>query len=179
MLKAYCISHQNEWDTYLQQVMMAYRSSPQSSTKVTPNKMVFGREVVLPMQAMVGRPRMEEKLKDCDQYVEDLQERMSHCHDIARENLRSASKYQKKHYDSNSKKVKYTVGQDVWLHDPTRKVGVSTKLTNKWKGPYLVTKVIDELVCLVKRTPKGKPKAYHVDRLYPYSGRKVLRWTNC
>jgi hypothetical protein len=56
---------------------MAYRSSHQSSTKVTPNKMVFGREVVLPMQAMAGHPRMEEKLDEWNQFVEDLQERMS------------------------------------------------------------------------------------------------------
>ena len=106
----------------------------------------------------------------------DLQDSLKRSHEIARDNLKQASKYQKRHYDIGSKRVSYSVGQQVWLHDPTRKVGVSTKLTNKWKGPYLVTAVVDDLICLVKKTPKGKSKAYHVDRLHPYHGRKIIRW---
>lgn len=176
MLKPYCQSNQNVWDTYLQQVMLAYRSTPQSSTKISPNKMLYGHEVVLPVQAFTGRPCDQVEHKNIDVYVENLHEKLVSIHDLARQNLKSATMYQKRYYDTNAKRGTYKKGQLVWLYDPVRKVGISTKLVNKWKGPFVVTKVIDDLVCLVKRTSKGKSKAYHVDRLIPYHGRKVLSW---
>ncbi|KAH3819711.1 hypothetical protein DPMN_121454 [Dreissena polymorpha] len=54
MLSMYCYSNQHDWDRYLQQVMMAYRSSVHASTGQTPNKMVFGHENILPLQALVA-----------------------------------------------------------------------------------------------------------------------------
>lgn len=176
MLKPFCQENPKSWDEHLQQVMMAYRSSPQSSTKVTPNKMMFGREVVLPMQAVIGRPKEEKDETDSDSYILDLQNKLVDCHDMARQNLKVAARYQKKHYDSTSVKKLHDTGQLVWLHDPTRKVGVCSKLMNKWKGPFIITKKLDDLICLVKRTPTGKPKAYHVDRLHHYEGSRIPLW---
>ena len=176
MLKPYCSSNQNTWDKYLQQVMMAYRSSPQSSTKITPNKMVFGREVVLPIQAVIGRPVGDHGRTDPESFVHKLQDKLNECHEVARKNLRSAAVYQKRHYDSNAKKKTFRAAQLVWLHDPSRKVGISSKLMNKWKGPFVITKVVDDIVCLVKQTASGKSKAYHIDRLYPYQGNRVPVW---
>ena len=49
MLTMYCEKKQDTWDEFLQQVMMAYRSSVHKSTSRTPNAMVFGREVTLPL----------------------------------------------------------------------------------------------------------------------------------
>ena len=140
MLKSYCQVQQNNWDFYLQQVMMAYRSSPHSSSKISPNRMMLGREITLPMQAVVGRPRSDDFVKDFNDYVIDLEDNLQKCHDIARENIKAASRYQRKYYDCSSKKRSFKPGQLVWLHDPSRKVGISSKLVNKWKGPFVVTK---------------------------------------
>ena len=138
MLSMYCNDNQKEWDKYIPQVMMAYRSSPHASTKISPNKMVFGREIVLPIQAYIGRPKLEDD-EETEDYVGVLQQRLEKIHDLARDNLKQASEYQKKYYDTGAKKKKrYSAGQLVWLHDPTRKVGVCSKLINKWKGPYIV-----------------------------------------
>ena len=176
MLKSYCQKQQNVWDIYLQQVTMAYRSSPHSSTKLSPNKMVFGKDVMLPMQAFIGRPGVGGEKAPDDNYVMDLQDKLQQCHDIARENIRVAAKYQKKHYDSNSKKKQYVTGQLVWLHDPSRKKGICSKLINKWKGPFVITRMVDSLICMVKQSSKKKARAYHVDRLYPYLGTKIPMW---
>ncbi len=70
----------------------------------------------------------------------------------------------------------FKVGQAVWLHDPARRVGVCSKLSDKWKGPYLVTRKLDDLLYLVKRSPKQPAKAFHVDRLLPYRGRNLTPW---
>ena len=64
----------------------------------------------------------------------------------------------------------------MWFHDPTRKVGVCHKLINKWKGPYLVTRKLDDLVYLVKKSPRQPVRAYHLDRLLPYHGKNIPQW---
>lgn len=176
MLKPYCSSQQTTWDIFLQQVVMAYRSSQHSSTKMTPNKMVFGREIILPIQAVTRRPKCSDGDVEYDEHVTTLQTKLQQIHEVARQNLKVAVSYQKKHYDITSKKRSFDTGQVVWIHDPTRKIGVCSKLTNVWKGPCLITRKLDDLVCMVKRTSSGRPKAYHIDRLQPYRGNKIPRW---
>jgi len=176
ILKAFCENNQNAWDIYLQQSVMAYRSFPQNSTKISPNKMVCGREITLPLQAFTSRPAAFSDEQHVEDYVFDLQDQLKACHEIARKNIKAAATYQKRHYDVGSKRKSYATGQLVWLHDPTRKVGICTKLKNKWKGPYLISRRVDDLVYMVKQTACGKAKAYHVDRIQPYKGTKLPRW---
>ena len=59
MLTMYCESKQNAWDQHLPYVMLAYRSSVHDSTGFSPNMMMLGREVELPLQAVVGSPQGE------------------------------------------------------------------------------------------------------------------------
>lgn len=177
MLTMYCNENQDNWDVYLPQVMMAYRSSAHASTQVSPNRMVLGREITLPLQAVIGRPASEEMTEpDVESYVQNLQDKLVEAHSLGRINLRKASSYQKRHYDSKAKPKSYSQGQLVWLHDPSRKVGVCSKLKNHWKGPFLITRVVDDLICLVKQGARQKAKAYHIDRLWPYQGRLVPTW---
>ena len=72
LLTMYCIQDKKDWDLYLPQVMMAYRSSVQSSTGQSPNKMVNGREIMLPMAAAIGQPQ-EENSGTVEDYVNNLQ----------------------------------------------------------------------------------------------------------
>jgi hypothetical protein len=50
---------------------------------------------------------------------------------IARKNLKQAAVYQKRHYDLKAKKRLFKKGQPVWTYEPTRKVGIYNKFTNK------------------------------------------------
>ena len=175
MLSMYCAKDQRTWDENLSQVLLAYRSSVHSTTGFTPNFLVFGREVTLPLQAVIGKPN-DSQFPSLEDYVADLQQRLKTAHSVARENLKKNTQYQKRRYDVNSKKRKLEVGQPVWLHDPTRKVGVCHKLCAKWKGPFVVTRCIDDTTYLVKKSAKQMAKAYHVDRLMPYLGRNPPKW---
>ena len=181
MLSMYCQNDQTQWDEYLQQLMMAYRASVNSSTGKTPNMMTLGREAVLPMQAIIGKPTLDDDddSTDVDDYLSRLQTNMSNVHDVARANLGKTANYQKRYYDTHGRRAQMRhleVGQLVWLHDPTRKVGVCHKLINKWKGPYLVTRKLDDLVYLVKKSPRQPVRAYHLDRLLPYHGKNIPQW---
>lgn len=134
------------------------------------------QNVTLPMEVIVGKPSTQPKDDDLDDYVPKLQNRMKQAHYEARKHLKSNSHYQKRHYVIRAKKVTLNVGQAVWLYDNSRKVGVCQKLTSKWKGPYLVTKKINDTTYFVKRSPKLPSKAYHIDRLMPYGGMHRPAW---
>ena len=137
MLAMYCIQDQKDWDLYLPQVMMAYRSSIHSSTGQTPNRMVYGREILLPMAAVIGLPKGENSGTVGD-YVENLQQKLQQVHQLARTNLKKTATYRKKHYDIKSSKRVLTPGQLVWLYEPSKRPGVCAKLAPRWKGPALV-----------------------------------------
>ena len=50
-----CLPQKNKlnWDTLLPYVMLAYRSSVHASTSFTPYRVLFGREMVLPIDIML------------------------------------------------------------------------------------------------------------------------------
>lgn len=179
MLTSFCESDQKRWDEYLPQVMMAYRASINSTTHQSPNKMVFGRDIVLPLEAVIGRPRSTspgDEPCDTDLYISELQNRLETAHEIARKHLKINTDYQKRHYDLRAKKRSLNPGQAVWLADPHRKVGVCTKLSCKWKGPFLVVKKIDDITYLIKKSEKQRATVFHIDRLEPYQGRNIPAW---
>ena len=64
----------------------------------------------------------------------------------------------------------------VWLLE--RLVGVFHTLKNKWKGPYLVTRKLADLIYLVQRSPNQPIRAHHLDRLLPYHGRNIPQWVS-
>jgi hypothetical protein len=176
MLAIYCEDDQQRWDEYLPQLTMAYRASVHSSTGVTPNKMVFGRDVTLPVEAFIGSPNSSIEARDPESYCSQLQTVLVSCHTIARKSLRKNTAYQKRHYDIKAKKRSFSVGQAVWLYNPIRRIGVCSKLTCKWKGPYVITRKLDDITYLVKNGLKLKPKVYHIDRLIPYKGNHIPSW---
>ena len=109
---------------------MAYLASVNSSTGKTPNLMTLGGEVVLPMQAVIGKPQLNDDTGygiDTDDYLSQLQTTFVNVHDVAIANLRKAANYQKPYYDTHSRKAQMRyleAGQLVWLYEPSRKVGV-------------------------------------------------------
>lgn len=178
MLTMYCKDDQRCWDQYLPQVMMAYRASQHASTSRTPNSMMLGREITLPMQAVIGRPVVDsdEESYEPDEYVLDLQSKLDHIHCMARKCLKKKTDYQKRYYDLTAKKRTLKAGQLVWVHDTLRKIGVCQKLTMRWKGPFLITRRIDDVTYMVKKSLKQPAKVHHIDRLRKYEGPKKPVW---
>jgi transposase InsO family protein len=118
MLSSYTNACQNDWDEYLPSVMMAYRSSLHRTLKETPNMMMFGREVRLPLDAMLGRPPEEEYQKlPASEYAAGLIESLEEAHKAVAEAVDQAYRYQKKQYDRQVRSEEYKVGQAVWLRN--------------------------------------------------------------
>ena len=86
MLRCYVSETQKDWDTYLPQLLLAYRSSEHSSTKRTPFFMMFGYEVPLPVDVMFGRPTGE-PYQGANEWAADLRRRKEEAYADVRNNL--------------------------------------------------------------------------------------------
>ncbi len=144
MLSAFVSEHQRDWDTVLPEIMMAYRSSVHCSTGQTPNAMMLGREVELPIDLMVGQPLGEPAPEKC-LYVIELREKLRLAHENARETLGRLAVTQKRNYERKLSTYDYEPGTMVWVYIPNRKTGRSAKLQSHWQGPCRVVDKINDV----------------------------------
>ena len=127
-------------------LMLAYRSSFYESTGQTPAAMMFGREVALPIDLLLGSfPDQKHRSSDLP-YLHELKEKLKEIHEIAWENLEKSCDRQKRLYDHHANAHSYNVGDSVFLFDPTKKKGISPKLQSRWVGPYLVVGKLSDLL---------------------------------
>ena len=131
------------WDDELPMVMLAYRSSVQESTGFTPFRLMFGREVQLPVDIIYGGgPAPGETHSD---YVAQLSERLQKAYQLVRDHLRATQRYQKQYYDRKATGGRYQPGDLVWLYSPAVPKRSCPKFHRPWKGPYRVLKVLSDV----------------------------------
>ena len=167
ILSSYVNANQNDWDEFLPLVTMGYNSSVQASTGFSPSKMMYGREMTLPLDLIFGKPESE-ALKYDTCYVTDLSDNIDQIHDIARRKLKLSSDVQKKSYDHKIYENRYDEGDLVWYYDQNR--GKNRKLNRPWKGPCKIIKRLNDVIYKIHLGGKSKPKIVHHDRLKPYNG---------
>ena len=114
MLSKYVEKNRRNWDEALPLILMAYRSSKQESTTMTPSMMMLGREIELPVDLLYPPPPTDTKLLS-NEYAVQLQNKMKIIHETARASFLEASQKQKRLYDNRISKQKYNVGDAVWL----------------------------------------------------------------
>ena len=156
------------WDQHLGPCMMAYRSSEHISTGYTPFTLMFGREMRLPLDVMVGVP--EATPDHYGDYVSQLKSQLSNAFQDVREHLRTAQHRQKEYFDRGVKERLYQPGDQVFLFDPQLRPGEATKFQRKWKGPYEVLERTTEVNYHIKRPqdPVSRSKVVHFDNLKLY-----------
>ena len=76
MIKSYLRGQQHNWDQHLCCLAAAYHATPHESTGMTPNLLMFGREVRMPIEIMLGSSRAPtgEEVTSYGGYVEALRE---------------------------------------------------------------------------------------------------------
>ena len=170
-------NHRN-WDTLVPLMMMAYRSAVHDTTGYTPARLLFGREIRLPIDLAFGRPQEEApSLSYTSGYVQNLQESLEEIHRYARQHIEIKSDRMKLYYDNQYPDgATLRESMAVWLYNPQRKKGLSPKLGHSWQGPYVITKKINDLVYRIRLGPHTKPKVVHRNRLWRYNGKNVPNW---
>ena len=174
MLRGKLQENQEDWDLKLQTCMMAYRSSVHESTGETPNMLMLGREIEVPLDVITEPPPDSPPLTT--EYALALQQRLLGAHELARRHLGKAAERQKRNYDKRASSKPFQVGDSVWLHNVRRRKGRNPKLDCPWEGPYLVVSVLSDVTYRMKRNRGAKPKVIHADRLKPYLGPTLESW---
>ena len=167
------ICHQKDWDEQLKFAGMAYRSSRHESTGETPNMLMLGREIGTPLDLMVETPGESQCETD---YAWEFRERLRQAHDNARKVLKTSAEKQKKHYDRKVTSSTYKEQDFVWLHNPQRKIGVSSKLRIPWEGPYMIVDKLSDVHVRIQKSPRATCKIVHADRIKLYQGPELQTW---
>ena len=129
-----------EWDLHIPSVLFAYRTAVQSSTKVTPFYLAYGREARLPISFDNLDEVLEENILD---RLFHLVDELPHIRETAKQQVRKTQQKQKRQYDQNIKRSQaYQIGDKVLMYHAAKEKQWSGKLEPKWKGPYYIHQVL-------------------------------------
>ncbi|GFS49882.1 retrovirus-related Pol polyprotein from transposon 412 [Trichonephila clavipes] len=105
---------------------MVERSAVHEATGYSPSQMLFGRDLRLPVDLLFSRP--PDAPLAPEEYIEKLQARMEKMHHLARERIGMAFEKMKAPYDARATGHDFIEGDKVWLWNPKRQKGLSSKL---------------------------------------------------
>ena len=174
MLKAYVNENRDDWDDYLPYLTMAYRATVHETTGSTPNQMMFGRQLSMPIDVvMAPLPQSSGSCACPVEYVEWLRQTLLNVHEHARKRIKSSVARQKRGYDMHAKPTRYEVGQFVWRWYPP---AAKRKLGKGWLGPYLIIACPTDIHCIIQKDPSSSSTRVHIDHLKPHLGRMPDIW---
>jgi len=177
MITTYINDGQTNWDENINLVTSAYRSCVHDATGFTPNMMMFGREVTLPVEISMGCVPSKDFSSCTVDYVVDLQAKLSKVYELARTSLKKNAKRQKRDYDTRLSTQVYQEGDLVLCLNKAKTKGKSKKIDpNIWEGPFQIIQRISDLLYKVQLGRKSKTKIIHHDRLKPYTGSRIPDW---
>ena len=161
MLKVFVNENRNDWDDHLPYIMMAYRATPQASTQCSPNLLMYGREINLPIEVMAPPPP-DQAFSCSSEYVEWIRAVLEEAFRFARQHLATSAERQKRCYDNRSNPRNFQAGHWVWyLYKPYCRL----KFKCPWIGPCLVLRQLGRVNVEIQASPEDKPKVVHVDYL--------------
>lgn len=163
IMSHYVAKSQQDWDTWVPYVLMAYRFHTQSSTGYSPYFLLHGRDPVLPFDNIL-KPQTVKYDTD-ENYVSELMARLNSVFTIVRANLSRSKEKQAIQYNKTASEKHFTLGQLVYLHDPSIRTGLSKKLEKPWTGPYRVVEIKGPVTYKLRKLNGRKELIVHANRL--------------
>ena len=165
---AKCVNEErSNWSQQLPYVMMAYRSSVHESTGYTPQFLVFGQELSLPLNCMYPNPQ-ENETTDSHKFVHNKQQAYHRAFELVRRNLNEKQKRRNAIYNEKVHGPTNKEGQKVLLYHPAIAVGTTSKFGSPWKGPYVIENCLNVVAFGIKEENSSKQQVLHYDRLKPF-----------
>ena len=162
MIRAYVSRGVKDWDEHLPLISMALHSMKNKSTGFSANMLMLGREVIQPIDLILGLPRPSPQ--DPATWVAYLTSNLSKIHTLAREKIGSTQLRQKRDYDLRVYERSFKEGDVVYLRDSATQIGISSKMRPPWIGPYLIIRARPPVYALQGRR---KVQFVHHDRIKP------------
>ncbi|XP_076397886.1 uncharacterized protein LOC143266138 [Megachile rotundata] len=143
-------------DKWLDLAMFSYNTSVHEGTQYTPHELVFGDPARVPTADTM---LVETTNESYNQYLRDLQTKVTQVVSDARRNLMDAKEKSKRHYDRHVHIESFKVGERVMLLNELRR----DKFDDEYLGPYEIRWVFPN--GNVKIVVKGRMKIVHANRL--------------
>jgi hypothetical protein len=143
-----------------------WRESTHDNTGLAPADLVFGRELRLHCDLLLGMSPYKERPT-----IDHAANSMDHPHDIhnyTRQRLKLATDRTKIRYDRLANCAGYYESDRVWRYRPTRTKRKSPKLQSSWEGPYKIFTRINDVVYRIQRNPTSRIIVVYMDRLTHY-----------
>ena len=174
MLAKFCQTNKSNWDHHLPFLLCAYRSSIHESTQCSPNLLMLGREMRLPVDVMYSVSDPVAGAPQCPMtYVEWLRQAFEENFETVRESLKAAALRQKSYFDRRTKMRSFQKGDWVLRFYPP--AVIQSKLNSPYIGPFLVIEVMGEVNYMIQEAPEARTLVVHVDDLKGFidtSGRR-------
>jgi hypothetical protein len=117
-------------------VLFAYRTSKQSTTKITPFYLTYEREAKLPVDDLT---KNEEQLTE---RLNMLIDNLPHDREMVRKRIDQQQIKQKKYHDQHVRHNEtFKIGDKVLLYKAETAKQWTGKLEPKWKGPFYIHQV--------------------------------------
>lgn len=163
---------QKNWDLYLPAVLCAYRASEHSSTGYSPNKLVFQREIVLPVDIVMSGSHVTTESVPYDDYVQEQELRMQRAFTIARACMKKQAETRAARYNLRVKPNVFKPNDLVLYHYPRVRRNVKEKWSFSYIGPFTVLEKVGPVLYRIQKTPRSQSKLVYVDKLKRYHGVK-------
>ena len=168
----YYVKDTTSWDYFLPQIASAMRATINRNTGFTPNKLMLGREVNLPIDLVFPLSSDESVEPDTEDYVKSLRQALVEAHSVARDKLGSTQKVMKHTYDLRVFERSYEKGQLVYILDSSSGKGKNVRCL--WKGPGVV---LEKITPYLYRVREGnKETTINHDRLKVCLDRDLPKW---
>lgn len=168
---------QRDWDEHIPFVMMAYRATQHSSTGFSPNRLFLGRENKAPIDLVLGTPSEDGSgANTYDDFVLRQQQLADQSHGLVRQQLQRCAERRKATYDLSVKRRQFSPNTWVWYYNPRRYQNRSPKWQSCYTGPYLITRIIPPVNCVLQRTRFSKPFVVHYDKIKVVRGETPESW---
>ena len=169
---AQCISHyvdsnQKNWDTYLNAILFAFRTSPNDAIGESPFFMMYGRDPIFPQDCSLLPPR--EMSSSVAEHRERVVEHIEMARRISAQNIQRAQQRMKDLHDRYAEPTQFQLGDRVWVFCPKNRKGVSKKLAHNYHGPYRIVEFLSPVHCILRATDNHRVSTtVHVSRLKRY-----------
>lgn len=149
-------SNQRNWDQVLSQALFNHRACTNTTYSMSPFRMLYGREPLLPFEAMLG----DTQVTKLSNRWRSVREHLEATHELIKEGHRlvqvSLQEQEERLRDEAAREKGYgrrfAPGDAVLVHYPPVRKGLSKKLkAERWLGPYVVERRIPGLDTYVLR----------------------------
>ena len=141
-------------------------------TTFSPFELMFGRIPKLPIDLVYDQTDADELKAKIEvewiasDFLDQQRREMKAMFDFAAANRDAASLRASTLYDRTVRGANFKVGDKVWVLDQGTKVGNNPKLRPRWKRPYLVTDMFNDVNAFLKSDGRSrKTKIVHLCKL--------------